>query len=62
MSLLYKKSEELEYSVEIKTLDSGKINLLFWDDGGKFGTHEILDEFDLTPLELLEILQKNYDR
>jgi hypothetical protein len=62
MSLLYKEFEELEYSVIIKTLDSGEINFLFWDNGGKFGTHEILDEFNLTPLELLEILQKSDDR
>lgn len=56
MSLLYKKHEDLEYTVEI-TQEDGKVKMLFWDDGGKFGTHEILDEYEVTPLELLEILQ-----
>ena len=55
MSLLYK--EDVTYSVEV-IQDNGNIHLLFTCDGGKFGTDEILDEYNLTPLELLKILQK----
>lgn len=61
MGILYKESEEVVYEVEITQKD-GNINLLFSNDGGKFGTDEILDEYDLTPLQLLEILQaSNYE-
>jgi len=53
---MYKK--EITYSVEIKGRE--KIHLLFYCDGGKFGTREIIDEYELTVLELLEMLQ-DYD-
>jgi len=58
MSLLYKKQEDLTYKIEV-TLKDSKINLLFSADCGKHGTDEVLDEYDLTPLELLNILQGN---
>lgn len=54
---LYKEPKDFIYEVDI-IQKNGTINLLFSNDGGKFGTHEILDEFNLTPLELLEILQE----
>ena len=57
---LYKKQEDVTHSVDIKQKD-GKINLLFTADCGKFGTDEILDEYDITPYELLIILQHRYD-
>ena len=47
---------DYKISTEIKTCDD-KVNLLFHCDGGKFKTHEMLDEFTLTPEELLDILQ-----
>lgn len=60
MSLLYKEQKDIIHSVEIKHhKDSDKVHMLFYCDGGKFGTDEILDEYDLTPLELLEILQEH---
>jgi len=58
MSLLYKDKKDVEYTVEIG-LSKKKINLLFTADCGKFGTEEILDEYNLTVLELLKILQKD---
>lgn len=66
MSLLYKDEKDLVYEVEIRSKHSipqayiDKITFIFSNDGGKFGTHEILDEHELTPLELLEILQKHF--
>lgn len=59
MSLLYKKQEDLTYSVECKLLDNGKVHLSFSADCGKFGTDEELDEFEYTVKELLSILQKH---
>ena len=53
---LYKKQEDVTHSVEIKQED-GKVKMLFTADCGKFGTDEILDEYELTALELLKILQ-----
>lgn len=62
MSTLYKNKEDVVYSVNIKDRsDDGKIDLGFSADCGKFGTDEGLDSFELTPLELLEILQKHFD-
>jgi len=61
MSLLYKDLEDIHYSVEFKAVPNGKIKLLFSADCGKFGTHEALDEFELTIEELLRILQTDYD-
>lgn len=60
MSLLYKDNKYLTYKVDIKQ-DLGKIHILFTSDCGKFGTDEVLDSFELTPLELLTILQTHYD-
>ncbi len=59
MSLLYKDKKDVKYSVEVKQ-KGNKINLLFTADCGKFGTDEILDEYKLTPLSLLNILQKHF--
>ena len=59
MSLLYKKESDLKYQVEVKTLPDGKVVLQFSADCGKFGTEEILDEYEFTVKELLSILQKH---
>lgn len=45
-----------KYYIEVKQ-ENNKINMLFSSDCGKFGTNEILDEYTLTPLQLLKILQ-----
>ena len=59
MNLLYKDRKDIIYKVEIKHhKDEGNVHLLFFSDCGKHGTDEILDEYDLTPLQLLKILQK----
>ena len=57
MSLLYKDPEDVTYSVEIEQKE-GRIFLDFSADCGKFGTDEPIDGFELTPLQLLEILQE----
>lgn len=58
MSLLYKDSKDLIFEAQIEPRkDHENINILFSNDGGKFGTHELLDEFNLSPYELLKILQ-----
>jgi hypothetical protein len=62
MSILYNKLEDLDTTAVIKTLPNGRINLLFLNDSGKFRTYEVLDEFEFTAGELLEILQKNDNR
>ena len=59
MSLLYKKQEDVKYTVDIEQ-KNGKVEMTFWADCGKFGTDEILDIHDMTPKELLEILQKHF--
>ncbi len=59
MSLLYKKESDLKYSVELKTSPNGKVVLKFSADAGKFGTDEMLDEYEFTVKELLSILQKH---
>lgn len=59
MSLTYKDKSEIEYGVEIQKLLGGKINMVFSCDGGKFGTDEILDEFEIPVKQLLDILQHN---
>jgi len=60
MGILYKPKEEIEYNVNI-IRDTKKINFLFYNNGGKHGTDEILDEYTLTPLKLLEILQAYHE-
>ena len=57
MSFLYKNKKDITTSVDMQMKD-GVLNLLFHSDCGKHGTDEILDEYDLTPLQLLEILQR----
>lgn len=59
MSLLYKKEYELKYSVDVKIYPDGKVILQFSADCGKFGTDEMLDEYEFTVKELLSILQKH---
>lgn len=54
--LLYKPKEEQVVSVEIEQKD-GKLFMTFYSDGGKFGTTETLDEYEITPKALLDILQ-----
>ena len=56
MSLLYKPESEQTMEVEITEIN-GKLRIDFSSDCGKFGTHEMLDGYVLTPERLLEILQ-----
>jgi len=55
MSLLYKN--KITYSVNLETISADKIKLSFSCNGGKFGTDEMVDEYELTVLELLKTLQ-----
>jgi hypothetical protein len=56
MSLLYPNSYKVE--VEITHIRGyEKIRLRFYTNSGKFGTKETLDEYHLTPEELLKALQ-----
>ena len=57
--MLYKDEEDIVYKVDVSEID-GKVMLIFSCDGGKFGTDEILDMYELTPRELLKALQRNY--
>ena len=57
--MLYKDEEDIVYKVEVSEID-GKVRLIFSCDGGKFGTDEILDMYELTPIELLKALQRDY--
>lgn len=59
MSLLYKDQKDFIYSVDVKTFPDGKVKIQFSCDGGKHGTDELLDEYELTVKELLSILQKH---
>lgn len=52
--------KDIVYSVDVKTYPDGILNILFSCDGGKFGTMEAVDEYELTILELLKILQQHY--
>ncbi|WP_272149114.1 hypothetical protein [Tenacibaculum aiptasiae] len=61
MGLLYKEPKEVKYAVFIETFPNGVINLHFTSDSGKFGTDEILAEYNLTPKRLLEILNDRDD-
>ena len=61
MSLLYKDKKDIKTSVEVKTYADGKVDLLFTNNGGKFGTDEILDSFNMTTETLLEALQKHFE-
>jgi len=53
---LYKEKEDVTHKVNVTQKD-GKINMLFTADCGKFGTDEIIDEYNITPYELLKVLQ-----
>jgi hypothetical protein len=55
----YKKEFELKYFVDVKTCPDGKVILQFSADCGKFGTEEMLDEYEFTAKELLSILQRH---
>lgn len=60
MGFLYKEPEDIVFEAYVEPRkDHENIKITFSNDGGKFGTHEILDEYDLTPLQLLEILQEH---
>ena len=54
---LYPNTEYSTTTVYVKTYPDGGVNLVFFTDGGKFGTHETLDEYDITASELLDLLQ-----
>ena len=56
--MLYKDKEDIVYKVEVSEID-GKVRMIFSCAGGKFGTDEILDMYELTPRELLKALQRN---
>lgn len=57
---LYKKPEDIKYSVQIEQKD-GKVIMIFSCDGGKFGAEEQLDKISVTPKFLLELIQKGID-
>jgi hypothetical protein len=57
MSLLYKPKEEQTIEVSIEILEDKRVVLDFYSDCGKFGTHEALTGYILTPKRLLKILQ-----
>ena len=40
------------------TYDVDEINLEFYSDTGRFGTEELLDEYNLSAEQLLDILQE----
>jgi hypothetical protein len=57
MSFIYKRPEDVKYSVDIKQTND-KVILSFSADCGKFGTDEQINEFELTVKELLSALQE----
>lgn len=59
MDLLYKDPNDFIYSANFETTEDGKIKIQFSCDGGKFGTDELIDEYEFTVKELLTILQKH---
>ena len=61
MSLLYNDIKDRKYSVTV-TQDEKAVNMLFTSDCGKHGTEEIIDQFNMTPKQLLDILQKDEDQ
>ena len=60
MSLPYKLKEEQTLTCDIGFKDGG-MWFQFESDCGKFGTHETLAEFKLTPYRLLQILSERED-
>jgi hypothetical protein len=57
MSLLYKPKEEQIIEASIEILEDKRIIIDFYSDCGKFGAHEALTGYILTPERLLQILQ-----
>ena len=57
MALLYKPKEEQTIEASIEVLEDKRIVIDFYSDCGKFGTHEALTGYVLTPERLLQILQ-----
>jgi hypothetical protein len=57
MSLLYKPKEEQTIEVSVEILQDKRVVLDFYSDCGKFGTHEALTGYVLTPERLLKILK-----
>jgi len=59
---LYKDKKDITTFVEFKEgCKENNVSINFYNDGGKFGTVEHLDIFDLTPDRLLQILQERKD-
>lgn len=59
MGILYKEPKDIIYKATIEILQNGNLRILFTCDGGKFGTDEMIDEYELSVLELLHALQYN---
>lgn len=58
MGLIYKEKDEITYQCDvIKHEGSDHLFLMFTCDGGKFGTSEIVDEYEIDAISLLKILQ-----
>jgi len=53
---LYKNEKDVKTSVDI-IKEKGKIKLTFHCDAGKFGTDELLAQFEYTPEKLLSVLE-----
>jgi hypothetical protein len=60
MSLLYPENAPVEVDV-LQVIGEQKISLVFYCNGGKYGTKELLDGYDLSPKELLDILQNHFN-
>jgi len=58
---LYKPKEEQTTYCEVTLSKENEIELMFSSDCGKYGTDEILQIFNYTPDELLDILIKIQD-
>ena len=54
------EEKKIEYYLDVKEYGN-LLNLTFSSDCGKFGTNEILDEFEVTKQELLHILQSHFN-
>lgn len=59
MSLVYSGTNEI--NVTVTQGSKGKVHFLFTSNCGKFGTDEILDEFEIDTLELLRKCQEDRD-
>ena len=56
--MIYKKKEDFKHKVEIKEeKGSDNFTISFYSDCGKFHTWECIDEVEMTPLELLNIIR-----